>query len=72
MPDKSVELDKKGMRITLPCGCKIILKAEDDADMIASIPKGAIFMCKHGYRLTFTGTNQWVFHTPCGSIFSTN
>jgi len=72
MLKQSVELDDLGMRIHFMCGCTIILKAEDGGKMLGMIPAGAKFSCRHNHSLTFTGTRQWSFSMPFGTVYSAN
>jgi len=70
--EQSVELDDLGMRIQFICGCRIVLKAEDGRKMLGVIPNGSMFVCVHGHGLTFTGTGQWAFRLPYGTVHTLN
>ena len=73
MSDHGVEIDKKGMRIRFPCGCRITLKAEDGSDIGVQLPiGGTAFQCKHGHTMRFTGPGKCVFSGAFGTIYSMN
>lgn len=72
MAEYGVEMSGYGMSISFPCGCKIILKAEDGGMMMGMFPAGTFFKCKHAQQLTFTGKGKWMFSMPFGTVYTKN